>query len=63
MVTPSVTPVPDVTKPAEPGKPVEAKTGHDEGSAVNVGLLAGIGAAVLAGLAAVAYGYTKRKSE
>lgn len=62
-VTPSVTPVPDVTKPAEPGKPVEAKTGHDEGSAVNVGLIAGISAAVLAGLAAVAYGYTKRKSE
>ena len=62
-VTPSVTPVPDVTKPAEPGKPVEAKTGHDEGSTVNVGLIAGIGAAVLAGLAAVAYGYTKRKSE
>lgn len=62
-VTPSVTPVPDVTKPAEPGKPVEAKTGRDEGSAVNVGLLAGIGATVLAGLAAVAYGYTKRKSE
>ena len=62
-VTPSVTPVPDVTKPAEPGKPVEAKTGHDEGSAVNVGLIAGISAAVLVGLAAVAYGYTKRKSE
>ena len=62
-VTPSVTPVPDVTKPAEPGKPVEAKTGHDEGSTVNVGLIAGISAAVLAGLAAVAYGYTKRKSE
>lgn len=62
-VTPSVTPVPDVTKPAEPGKPVEAKTGHNEGSAVNVGLIAGISAAVLAGLAAVAYGYTKRKSE
>ena len=62
-VTSSVTPVPDVTKPAEPGKPVEAKTGHDEGSAVNVGLIAGISAAVLAGLAAVAYGYTKRKSE
>lgn len=62
-VTPSVTPVPDSTKPAEPGKPVEAKTGHDEGSAVNVGLIAGISAAVLAGLAAVAYGYTKRKSE
>lgn len=62
-VTPSVTPVPDVTKPAEPGKPVEAKTGHDEGSTVNVGLIAGISAAVLAGLAAVAYGYTKRKPE
>ena len=62
-VTPSVTPVPDATKPAEPGKPVEAKTGHDEGSTVNVGLIAGISAAVLAGLAAVAYGYTKRKSE
>lgn len=62
-VTPSVTPVPDVTKPAEPGKPVEAKTGHDEGSTVNVGLIAGVSAAVLAGLAAVAYGYTKRKSE
>ena len=62
-VTPSVTPVPDVTKPAEPGKPVEAKTGHDEDSTVNVGLIAGISAAVLAGLAAVAYGYTKRKSE
>ena len=62
-VTPSVTPVPDVTKPAEPGKPVEAKTGHVEGSTVNVGLIAGISAAVLAGLAAVAYGYTKRKSE
>ena len=58
-VTPSVTPVPDVTKPAE----LEAKTGHDEGSTVNVGLIAGISAAVLAGLAAVAYGYTKRKSE
>lgn len=63
VVTPSVTPVPDVTKPAEPGKPVEAKTGHESGSTVNVGLIAGIGAAVLAGLAAVAYGYTKRKSE
>ena len=62
-VTPSVTPVPDVTKPAEPGKPVEAKTGHNEGSTVNVGLIAGISAAVLACLAAVAYGYTKRKSE
>lgn len=62
-VTPSVTPVPEVTKPAEPGKPVEAKTGHDEGATVNVGLIAGISAAVLAGLAAVAYGYTKRKSE
>lgn len=58
-----VKPSEPVVKPSEPGKPVEAKTGHDEGSAVNVGLIAGISAAVLAGLAAVAYGYTKRKSE
>lgn len=58
-----VKPSEPVVKPSEPGKPVEARTGHESGSTVNVGLIAGISAAVLAGLAAVAYGYTKRKSE
>ena len=50
-------------KPSEPGKPVEAKTGHESGSTVNVGLLAGIAAAAVVGIAAVALGFMKRKSE
>ena len=63
---PSVSPSEPVVKPSEPGKPdkpVEAKTGHESGSTVNVGLLAGIGAAAVVGIAAVALGYMKRKSE
>ena len=52
-----------VVKPSEPGKPVEAKTGHESGSTVNVGLLAGIAAAAVVGIAAVALGFMKRKSE
>ena len=58
-----VKPSEPVVKPSEPGKPVEAKTGHESGSTVNVGLLAGIGAAAVVGIAAVALGFMKRKSE
>lgn len=51
--TPSVSPSePTVVKPGEPGKPVEAKTGHEQGSGVPVaGIIGGI-----AGLAVVAAG-------
>ena len=58
-----VKPSEPVVKPSEPGKPVEAKTGHESGSTVNVGLLAGIGAAAVVGIAAIALGFMKRKSE
>lgn len=51
--TPSVSPSePTVVKPGEPGKPVEAKTGHEQSSGVPVaGIIGGI-----AGLAVVAAG-------
>lgn len=58
-----VKPSEPVVKPSEPGKPVEAKTGHESGSTVNVGLLAGIGAAVVVGIAAITLGFMKRKPE
>lgn len=58
-----VKPSEPVVKPSEPGKPVEAKTGHESGSTVNVGLLAGIGAAAVVVIAAVVLGFMKRKSE
>lgn len=59
-----VKPSEPVVKPSEPGKPLlEAKTGHESGSTVNVGLLAGIGAAAVVVIAAVVLGFMKRKSE
>ena len=49
---PSVTPSEPAVKPSEPGKPVEAKTGHEQGAGVPVaGIIGGI-----AGLAVVAAG-------
>lgn len=49
---PSVTPSEPAVKPSEPGKPVEAKTGHEQGSGVPVaGIIGGV-----AGLAVVAAG-------
>lgn len=49
---PSVTPSEPGVKPSEPAKPVEAKTGHEQGSGVPIaGIIGGI-----AGLAVVAAG-------
>lgn len=49
---PSVTPSEPAVKPSKPGKPVEAKTGHEQGSGVPVaGIIGGV-----AGLAVVAAG-------